>query len=188
MQRVSDLADPRRCKGATPTGQCEYVSIEGRDYCEIHGRPKDGSSPTKRLYLLNKVEARARLAELADHEGVKSLREEIALLRMTIEEQYNKINTDVDFQLRWPCIQSAIRDVHKLVKDCHVIEQNLGVLLARQSIIRLGQQICQIIVDRLDGIPDYEQIVALIVTDIADTIKNANNEGVTRSVALLPSS
>jgi hypothetical protein len=168
-------------------GQCEYTAIEGADYCEIHGHRKDDSSPSKRLYLLNKVEARARLDELADHEGVKSLREEIALLRMTIEEQYNKINTDVDFQLRWPCIQSAIRDVHKLVKDCHVIEQNLGVLLARQSIIRLGQQICQIIVDRLEGIPDYEQLVQLIVMDISDTIKSANNEGVTRSIALLPS-
>jgi hypothetical protein len=187
MQRVTDLADPRRCKGATPMGQCEYLSIDGRDYCEIHGHCKDGSAPTKRLYLLNKAEARARLDEMADHEGVKSLREEISILRMTIEEQYNRINSDMDFQLRWPVVQSAIRDVHKLVKDCHVIEQNLGVLLARQSIIRLGQQVCQIILDRLEGIPNYEEIARQIIQDISGIITNANNEGVTRSVALLPS-
>ena len=106
---------------------------------------------------------------------------------MTIEEQYNRINTDTDFQLRWPVVQSAIRDVHKLVKDCHVIEQNLGVLLARQSIIRLGQQVCQIILDRLEGIPNYEEIARQIIQDISGIITSANNEGVTRSVALLPS-
>ena len=188
MQRVTDLADPRRCKSPTPLGQCEYTSLEGTDHCEMHSQPKVGPSPSKRLYLLNKAEARARLDELADHEGVKSLREEIALLRMTIEEQYNRINSDTDFQLRWPCVQSAIRDVHKLVKDCHVIEQNLGVLLARQSIVRLGQRVVQIIAERLEGIPNYEPIMLQIMADISDVIKNANNEGVIRSVALLPSS
>jgi hypothetical protein len=187
MQRVTDLADPRRCKAPTPMGQCENVAVDGSEYCEAHARPRTGPSPTKRIYMLNKLEARTRLAELADHEDVKSLREEIGLLRMVVEEQWNKINNDTDFQLRWPSVQSAIRDVHKLVKDCHVIEQNLGVLLSRQSILRLGQQICQIIVNRLEGIPNYEQIVDQIVKDIVTTLRSANNEGVTRSVALLPS-
>ena len=37
MQRVTDLADPRRCKGASLDGQCQNVAEEGSDYCRVHG-------------------------------------------------------------------------------------------------------------------------------------------------------
>ena len=161
---------------------------DGSEYCLAHTRPRLGPSPTKRIYMLARVDARMRLAELADHEEVKSLREEIAMSRMMIETQFNGIATDLDWQLKWPAIERGIHTVHKLVKDCHVIEQNLGNLLAKQTIFQLAHRICEIVVNRLEGIEDYEAITDDIVRQIVQSVQDANNDGVVRSVALLPSS
>ena len=52
MQRVTDLADPRRCKGRSLDGQCQNVAEEGADYCRVHGG--ESRAPARRLkqYLL----------------------------------------------------------------------------------------------------------------------------------------
>jgi len=66
MQRVTDLADPRRCKGASVDGQCQNIAEEGSDYCRAHGG--ESQAPTRRLkqYLLTKAQDRERLAQLAE--------------------------------------------------------------------------------------------------------------------------
>ena len=188
LQRVQDPADRGRCKAPTAEGQCMNRAEDGSEYCLAHTRPRLGPSPTKRIYMLARADARMRLAELADHEEVKSLREEIAMTRMMIETQFNGIATDVDWQLKWPAIERGIHTVHKLVKDCHVIEQNLGNLLAKQTIFQLAHRICEIVVNRLEGIEVYEAITDDIVRQIVQSVQDANNDGVVRSVALLPSS
>jgi hypothetical protein len=187
LQRVHDPADPCRCKAPTADGQCMNQAEDGSEYCLAHTRPLQGPSPTKRIYVLSKADSRVRLAQLADHEEVKSLREEIAMTRMMIETQFNSINTDMDWALKWPAIERGIQVVHKLVKDCHVIEQNLGNLLAKGTIFHLAHRICEIVVNRLEGIEDYETITDDIVQQIVQAVKDANNEGVVRSCALLPS-
>ena len=63
--------------------------------------------------------------------------------------------------------------VERLVKSAHAIEQSSGNLLARQSVLRPGRLICQIIVDRLGGIPNYEQMADCLITDIVATIQTA---------------
>jgi hypothetical protein len=188
LQRVTDPADPRRCKAPTAEGQCMNLAEDGSDYCLAHARPTLGPSPSKRIYMLAKADARKRLAELADHEEVKSLREEIAMTRMMIETLYNSIKDDQDMMAKWPAIERATHTVHKLVKDCHVIEQNLGNLLAKQTILSLAHRVCQIVVDRLEGIENYEEITDDIIRQIVAAVKDAGNDGVVRTVALLPSS
>lgn len=187
LQRVTDPANPRRCKAPTGQGQCMNLAEEGCDNCLVHAGPVQVLSPTKRIYLLSRADVRTRLAQLADHEEVKSLREEIALTRIMIETQFNQIKDDTDWHLRWPAIERGIQTVHKLVKDCHVIEQNLGSLLSKQAVLGLAHRVCQIVIERLEGIPGYEQLTDSIIQDIVTAVQEANNEGVVRSVALLPS-
>ena len=38
MDRVTDEADPNRCKGSVGHGQCMYAAVEGSDYCRVHAR------------------------------------------------------------------------------------------------------------------------------------------------------
>jgi len=175
MQRVTDLADPRRCKGSKGEGQCMNLAEDGSEYCVACGGVNRAPARRLRQYLLAQAQDRTRLAQFAEHEEVKSLRDEIALARMLIERRFNLIQNDADLMQACGPLNTMLLTVERLVKSAHAIEQSLGNLLARQSVLRLGQLICQIIVDRLEGIPNYEQIVDGIITDIVATIQDANN-------------
>ena len=63
MQRVTDLADPRRCKGASLYGQCQNVAEEGSDYCRVHGGHDQAPARRLKQYLLTKAQDRERLAQ-----------------------------------------------------------------------------------------------------------------------------
>ena len=55
-------------------------------------RPEKGL----RQYQLAKAHDCARLAYFAEHDDIKSLRDEIALMKMVIEEQWNAAQTPVN--------------------------------------------------------------------------------------------
>lgn len=173
MDRVTDPADPTRCKGASNDGQCRNVAEEGSDYCRAHGGRVEDS---RRLYLLQKAKYRQRLAQLKDHEEIKSLREEIALCRMMIEERLNMVKTDTELLAAYSTVNSLLLTMERLIKTSHQIEQNLGALLAKPTVILLGQSIVQILIEELKGIPQYEERVDSITDRLFLTIEQATNE------------
>lgn len=185
MERVTDPADPRRCKGASPSGQCMNMANEGCDYCSIHGRRKLGPTPSKRMYML--ANAAERVDQLADHEAVKTLREEIAITRMMVEHFVNQIHQDIDYQLQFPAIQQGINTIHRLVKDCHVLEQNLGILLSKEAVLEIAKGIVAIIHEHLSqsNIPYWEELVGDISEAIMNLVASASNESVVKSVKLI---
>jgi len=176
MQRVLDPADPTRCKGTNPEGQCWNQAEEGSDFCRAHHGVNLAPARNMRQYLLTKVEERTRLAQFADHDEIKSLREEIALTRMLIEKLYNSIQSQADLLTICGPLNRALLTVERLVKSSHQIEQSLGNLLGRPAVLRVGQQIVEILMVRLEGIPGYEGLVDSIIEDIVPTIQSATNE------------
>ena len=61
------------------------------------------------------------------------------------------------------------------MKSAHTIEQNLGILLSKSAVMALGQSICRIIVEELDGIENYEAVVDSITHRILSTIASAKD-------------
>jgi len=103
MQRVTDLADPRRCKGASVDGQCQNVAEEGSDYCRAHGG--ESLAPARRLkqYLLTKAQDRERLAQLAENDGLKTLREEVVIALGQLERRLSLASrSDAEFLAAYP--------------------------------------------------------------------------------------
>ena len=175
MKRVKDPADPNRCQGAAPDGQCWNRAEPGSDRCRVHGGRDKEAEQDKRLYLLTKAQHRMRLAQLSEHEQIKSLRDEIALARMLIEERFNRIKNDSDLLAAFGPINTALLTVERLVKSAHAIEQNLGSLLSKPSVLALGQSISRIIVEELEGVENYEAIVDRINHRIVETIAAAGS-------------
>ena len=175
MERVTDLADPRRCKGAQPDGQCQNVAEEGSDYCRACGG--ESRAPARRLkqYLLARAQDRTRLAQLDDPEGLKSLRDEVVIATGMLERRLNMVDSDAEFIQAFPQIERFLRSVAELKKSSFFLEQKSGAMLSRTAAFRLGQEIIKIVVDELDGIPNYEQIVDRIITRIVPTIQKADN-------------
>lgn len=58
MQRVTDLADPRRCKGASLDGQCQNFAEEGAEYCRVHGGTDQAPALRLKQYLLTRRKIR----------------------------------------------------------------------------------------------------------------------------------
>jgi hypothetical protein len=177
MERVKDPADPRRCRGAAPDGQCWNRAEPGRDYCRAHGGVSTQNTDDLKGFLLAKAEDRARLAQIDDAmEPVKELRDSINLAHMLIEKRYNAIKDENDLITACGPLNSMLLTMERLVTSAHRIEQNLGALLARNAIIRLAKSMVAIVVDELEGIDDYELIVDRITTRLIDTVRVANNE------------
>lgn len=189
MTRVSDPADPNRCKGANKDGQCWSRALDGSDYCLKCGRPADTTAALeeqRRQYHLTEARYRTRLAQLAEHSDVKSLRDEIALARLLVERRFELIKNDADLINACGQLNALLLTVDRLVKSAHSIEQSLGVLLARDTVLRLGQSICEILADELELVPGHEEIIERVTDRLINTISATNNSLVKQ--AALPGS
>jgi hypothetical protein len=177
MTRVTDPADPKRCKGSKKVGQCWNVALTGSDYCHGCGRGENEAAleHQRKQYHLTEARYRTRLAQLAGHDDVKSLRDEIALARLLIEHKLNSVKDDTDLINASGQLNTLLLTVERLVKSANSIEQSLGVLLARDTVLRLGQSICEILADELKDVPGHEEIIERVTDRLIGTISETNN-------------
>lgn len=174
-QRVTDLADPRRCKGAIANGQCVNVAADGSDFCLAHRGKDRGPARRLRKYLLADAEEQGLLDRFATDDELKSLREEIALVRMMVQRTLAGAQSDVEKVSAYTKVNTLLLTLERLMKTCHSLEQSLGQLVGKPALLRLGQQLCQIIVTRLEGLPNYELLVDAIIADISAAFQNLDN-------------
>lgn len=171
-----DLDRPNRCQGITSNGQCQRDTQPGSNYCRLHGNHKDlAAEQDKSLYQLLKAKDRARLVSLSEHESIKTLRDEISIARMLIEERFNLIQNESDILTACGPLNSLLLTVERLVNSAHKLEQNLGSLLAKPTLLSLGNELVAIIIDELKNIPDYEAIVDRISNRLVQAIAKAGN-------------
>ena len=175
MPKVTDLADPRRCKGSTREGQCLGVAEDGSDYCLQHGGVNRGLARRVRKYLLATAEDQGLLGKYADDDELKSLREEIALVRVMVQNTLSAAQSEVEKVNAYSKVNSFLLTLERLMKTCHSLDQSLGQLLGKPALLRLGQQLCNVVVDRLEGVPNYEALVEVLIQDIITTIQNVSN-------------
>ena len=187
MERVTDLADPHRCKASVGHGQCLNVALDGSDYCHDHAAGYRPPEKGMRQYLLASAQDQAQLAAFAEHEDIKSLRDEIAFTRMMIQKIWNSAQSEAEKLALTGRVNTHILTLEKLIKTCNQIEERLGSLLAKSTLLNVGRQICQKIVGRLDGLPGAEQFLPPLIADVIAVIRDAKNDAIpASSVPALP--
>lgn len=185
LVRVKDPADPLRCQAPSTDGQCMNRSEQDSEYCRCHGGRDLTEQKTMHGYLLAKVKDRARLAQVSEElEPVKELRDSIGLLHMMIERRWNAIKDDTELLQACGPLNQMLQNMDRLVNSCHKIEQNLGQLLAKQAILTLAKRMVEVMVEELEGIDNYEEIIDRITSRLIDTIRGADNVVATPTVAL----
>lgn len=174
IKRVTDPADPNRCQGNGPTGQCMNLAMEGSDYCAAHGGNKGQESSEKerlRNYKLKCAAIRRNMIEKSHSTGIKSLRDEIALARTVLEEVLNKCDTAVDLILSQNQIQQWIAQIDKLVTSCHKLETSLGMTLDRAAILKLGTAFIDAMTEGVNSCTELnEQGKTALLTSLSDSI------------------
>ena len=174
MQRVTDLADPRRCKGSSVDGQCQNIAEEGSDYCRAHGGESQALSRRLKQYFLTKAQDRERLAQLAENDGLKTLREEVVIALGQLERRLSLANrSDAEFLAAYPEVEKSLKTLADLKKSNFYLETKAGATLSREQAFGLVRLMIEIVVEELDGIPNYERIMDRIVTRILPAVENA---------------
>lgn len=126
--------DPNRCQAVHANMQCPYKSLEGATYC---GRHQGGSQllsqerQSTRLYKL--AQWSEQLNRQADHPNIKSLREEIGILRITLQERLASCEDGQKLLMFSGSITEMVREIAKTIKTCHALEMSLGTVLDKSQ-------------------------------------------------------
>ncbi len=176
MHRVNDPEDPRRCQGAAPDGQCWNEAEYGSDYCVAHGGKSTENAEAVRLYRLNEVRYRDRLAQFTETDLVSNLIEAISLARMLVEKRINLEAQNPGLFRDHGIINTLQLTIKRLTKSATKIENDLDALTRKSKFFRWGQSALQIVADELCELDNSREIIARISTKFINTISTANND------------
>lgn len=148
-----------RCESTIKTGQCPWCKENNTNYCVMHGANKGVAAQqeeAKRNYHLR--EWKKRVGELADNDQIKSLREEIGIMRMCMEEMLNRCLDSTDLLMFSHRIGDMAMKIEKLVVSCDKLEGRMGLLLSKRAVVQLAGQYVQIINNYVTDPETIEQI------------------------------
>lgn len=166
-ERVED-DDPRRCQAViSSTGQCHNKAIDGSTFCAAHGGNKAVQAEEKKqlgMYRLKKYQA--RLKDFSEADKIKSLRDEIGMLRILIEERWNQCHSDLDLMLHSSVLSDLVMKVEKLVTSCNRLEGQLGTMLDKTQALQLGSEVVEIVARHVENEDTLCQIAEEIIESI----------------------
>lgn len=161
---------PDRCQSIYKNGQCPFQKVEGTDYCKMHqGASKASCNPEKALRNYNLTKWQEKVNRFADSTQIKSLREEIGISRMILENIVNKCEDESDLLLYSTKISDHITKIEKVVASCHRLELSNGMLLDKNSILQIAGTITEIIGRYIQDSNILESISNEIVNTIVHT-------------------
>ncbi len=167
---------PLRCQAVHGKGQCRYKRCDNSTYCQMHGGNKAQASHNKaiiRQYQLAKWQS--TVDAFADEDQVKSLRGEIGITRLLMQETIVKCKDSGELLLYSAKIGELVSKIERLVVSCHRLESNLGLLLDKGKVMALATMLVEIIGKH---VKDDEAIAAIsneIVTAIVNTQGKLDN-------------
>lgn len=121
------------------------------------------------LYRLLNSKYQQRLVSFLEHEDAKHLREEIAIARMLLEERLNRIQSDSDFLASTGMINSQLLILLQLVQSTYKVEQKLGSLLTKPTLLTIGNKLITAIIDELKTLENCETLVDRICNRVIKT-------------------
>lgn len=145
-----------RCQapGSGGEGQCRYMSFQG--LATINEAPPNNIDRCPKHSSLTHLERRAvhdlrlakwqaRLDRFAESDKVKSLRGEIGVLRILLEETVEQCSSAKELIMNAGKISDLVVKIEKLVASCHRLETNLSMVLDRNEILKIANNIVIVI-------------------------------------------
>jgi len=174
MVRIPYPDHPRRCQGiamginAGGGGQCEFMAIEDSSYCQIHGGNVKAQLAVKaelNLYRVRKYQK--RLTEFKVANGARTIDEELAILRMILEEVLIKaeMEGEMGLLLYSTKMSELIRDIKNCVITADKLATKAGMLIGRSEAIVIAGKVVQILSEEIED--------TALLGRIADKVANA---------------
>jgi hypothetical protein len=168
----SSLPPEERCDLILESGnQCMNRKVPGTPRCANHGGnfyQQRQEKASLRQYRLAKFQT--QLEHFSGHSEIKSLREEIGILRMLLEERINKCSDEMDLLLQSGPISDLVVKIDKVVTSCHKLDNSLGGLLDKAKIKNLATQLMQVVASKLNEFAESKKVD---VSDVLDAIASS---------------
>ena len=165
MPQTSDQHN--RCQGSHNGGQCPNIPVEGSDYCVVHGGPAAAHAAKVQAlknYALTEWRYRQELNDKIGSDDLKSLRDEIGILRVLLERQLLSCRSDVDLITYSGAISDLVTKIERTVVSCHKLEASMGEHLDKAALLAFAGRFINLVADHVtdpttlnniaDAIPD----------------------------------
>lgn len=156
-----EFDSPHRCKSGNRTGQCILRKVVGSDYCPIHGglhAERERAAEAKRTMLKLKFYG-DRIDEMrADPTGLRSLSDEIVILKSLLEVIHNRCKNEEEFAMRSGPIGDLAVKIEKLVTSAAKLSRELGETLSKQQAEVFVKEVMDIILARVEDVAILEAI------------------------------
>lgn len=155
----ADEDSPTRCVTIGASGQCPFEAVPGTKYCARHKgeqalRLKEKKAAER--YMVGKWQARVN--QLSDSPALRSLRDEIAILRVIIETRMKACKSDNDLVMNSQAISDLVTKAGKLVEQCNALEIKTNVLLDKSTALAFSSRIVEIITSHITDPQKQEDI------------------------------
>lgn len=171
--------DPRRCKGTTPDGQCEYLSVEGTDKCSYHSKGHgDRNVAKKRIerYLIDNEQIRQSYLRQNNDAHYLDLKDEIALTHAMLERRLSMIHTDQDIMMAIGPFTQLVQRLESMKTSLMKLQQQLGLVLGKDELRQLASTFAQVLDEELDGLEDKEERMDTLLERLVVAIEEAGTK------------
>lgn len=153
---------PEVCQGNTGNGPCQYKREEGSQFCGLHGGA--ASSNARKTRELNNYKLSGLLAERANRIGdsshIKSLADEIAMMRALLEATYSSIHSTQELLLYSDKLEKTAKLIGDLVEKWQKLQERNKELLGREDVLRIFDRILEEIIGQIGDNPDVIRVLA----------------------------
>ncbi len=171
----------RWTKGTDEVLRCDFILTNGErcgnlaepeiHRCALHGANKIlAKKENESLRMYNLAKFQSRVNQLSEHDKLKGLRDEVALLRLLIEARVQKCEDTNDLLLISGPLSDLIMKVEKVVTSCNRLEGTLGDMLDKQKVKNLAASFMQIIAAKIN------ELTALSDEDIQTLLEAIAND------------
>lgn len=147
IERVGAM-HPEVCQGTKGSGPCEYRRVPGSEFCHLHGSAasqKKIEAKDLRNYRLSSMFG-DRAVQMSGGTAIKSLSEEIGLLRSLLEVIYNSLTSQNEALMYSDKIMNLSKEIRSQVETWQKLQERNRELMARDQVIALFDQLIERIV------------------------------------------
>lgn len=127
-----------------------YEAIEGTTCCPLHGGNSQLESLRKQAANQYRLQVwQQRVNEFTESDHVKSLRGEIGILKMVLEQILNSCATANELLLYSPKISQLVTNIEKVVVSCDRLEKSMGMTMDKSTAMKLAADIVDLISSKI---------------------------------------
>jgi hypothetical protein len=176
--RVEDN-DPTRCHAVNvgaSKDQCHFQSVPGSKWCPLHGGAKQEDLNKKAALAGYRLQQwNERVADFANDGEVKSLRAEIGIMRMTLENLLTQCDNANKLLVYSDKISQLVGQIGKLIDGAQRLEEKNNNLLDRKVVIVIADSIVTLIGQYITDPDKLTEIGSKICESIANAASPTNS-------------